>query len=140
MFSLRRIRSQMYFGVIMLLVVVTVLSAASLQGVLKFRKLTKSMRERSLELPKAADLAQEVSELRSLLWQTRSFNDNYHFPQVDRLDLQTKIQSVELALDNYRIQLDNCQIIDPRIAEKTGCINRWNNCNRRFGFRRRSGW
>ncbi len=69
MFALRRIRSQMYFGVVMLLIIVTVLSAASLQGVMKFRKLTKSIRERSLELPQAAELGFRVSELRSALWQ-----------------------------------------------------------------------
>ena len=112
LFSPKRIRSQMYFGVIMLLVVITVLSAASLQGVMKFRKLTKSIRERSLELPKAAELGHEVSELRSLI-----FKDLWQ--GVDPLELKTKLQSVDLALEDYRIQLDNCQTIDPRIGEKT---------------------
>jgi len=60
LFNLRRIRDQMRFGVIMLLIIVSVLSAASLQGVLKFRKLTKSIRERSLELPEATKLSDQV--------------------------------------------------------------------------------
>ena len=65
----------MYFGVIMLMIIVMVLSTASLQGVLKFRKLTKSIRERSNELPAAAELGQQVSELRSELWQLSNPDD-----------------------------------------------------------------
>ena len=56
MLARRKIRSQMYVGVAMLVVIVAVLSAASFQGSLKFRNLTKTTRNRATELPLAADL------------------------------------------------------------------------------------
>ena len=52
----------------MLTVIVLILSAASLQGVMKFRKLTKNIRARSVELPLAAEIGENVSELRSFVW------------------------------------------------------------------------
>ena len=118
----------MYFGVIMLLIIVSVLSAASLQGVMKFRKLTKSIRERSLELPQAAELGLRVSELRSTLWQV-SHPDN-HFDNNDfqsfldtkktnRFDLIMKIQAVESALESYQIQLETSETVDIRIGENS---------------------
>ena len=111
----------MYFGVIMLMVIVVVLSAASLQGVLKFRKLTKSIRERSTELPAAAMLGQEVSELRSQLWQlSRPEVDNETVSvetSFSQLTVKTKLRSVEQALDRYRSILENSEIRDARIAE-----------------------
>ena len=124
MFNLRRIRDQMRFGVIMLLIIVSVLSAASLQGVLKFRKLTKSIRERSLELPEAAKLSNQVSTLRSNLWEYRhqgndSANIRSSFDQsrISRSDVTYQLQLVELALDNYEVQLTNSDT-DPWIGEK----------------------
>lgn len=113
----------MYFGVIMLLIIVTVLSAASLQGVMKFRKLTKGIRERSLELPEAAQLGQKVSELRSELWNLnhvdhRDFAPRLDFRSVDRAAFKQRIHSVEDAFDRYQIQLKKSQPKDPRIAEK----------------------
>ncbi|MFT7633564.1 MAG: hypothetical protein ACI87E_004621, partial [Mariniblastus sp.] len=127
----------MYFGVIMLLIIVTVLSAASFQGVMKFRKLTKSVRERSLELPEAAKLGRAVSDVRSTLWQITlresqneepGFLDEYSVPTRDqfkdndplfwRLNLIEKIQIVEGAFEDYRSQLDNNHTRDPRMAEK----------------------
>ena len=59
----------MIFGVITMLIIVGMLSFASFQGVNKFRELTKSVRERSMELPEAAELGNQVSSLRSLLSQ-----------------------------------------------------------------------
>ena len=110
----------MHFGVVVLSAVVFVLSSASFVGLMKFRKLTKSVRVRSMELPKAAELAREVSELRSLVWRmARPDNDPYHVGSISRPELNQKIQEVELALNDYRVQLENCQALDPRIAEKT---------------------
>lgn len=125
MLSLRRIRSQMYFGVIMLLIIVSVLSAASLQGVMKFRKLTKSIRERSMELPKAAELGQRVSELRSELWKlnprenTNDFQSLLNMKRGTTYDLKFRLKAVEHALENYQVQVENSRTKDPRIAEKT---------------------
>ena len=124
MFNLRRIRDQMRFGVIMLLIIVSVLSAASLQGVLKFRKLTKSIRERSLELPEAAKLSDQVSTLRSNLWEYRhqdrdsgNIRSSFDQTRISRSDVTYQLQLVELALDNYEVQLTNSEN-DPWIGEK----------------------
>ena len=125
MFNLRRIRDQMRFGVIMLLIIVSVLSAASLQGVLKFRKLTKSIRERSLELPEATKLSDQVSTLRSKLWEYGRKSQNNSdirssFAQsgISRTDVTYQLQLVEQALDNYEVQLTNSETTDPWIGEK----------------------
>ena len=123
----------MYFGVIMLLIIVSVLSAASYHGVVKFKKLTKSVRERSLELPEAAKLQRAVSELRSTLWhvnqiETWQINSYYdenpeqpgkHDAGKLKWKLSSNVEVVELAFDDYREQLDRSYSNDPRIAEKT---------------------
>lgn len=109
----------MYLGVSTLVFLVIVLSAAGFIGMMKFRKLTKNIRERSQELPKAAKLAREVIELRSLLWRMSQPENEYDFQKVDRLDIQAKVKLVEMALENYQVQLENCEVIDPRIGDKT---------------------
>ena len=135
MFALRRIRSQMYFGVIMLLIIVSVLSAASYHGVVKFKKLTKSVRERSLELPEAAKLQRAVSELRSTLWhvnqvEIETMEISLYADSADKKEqrdsadfsgweLKRKVDVVERAFEDYREQLDRSYANDPRIAEKT---------------------
>lgn len=118
MFSLRRIRAQMYFGVIVLTIVVMVLSAASLQGVMKFRRLTKSIRTRSNELPAAATLCQSVSDLRSELWQLSheppktigaftTLVDNPRNASV--VTVKEKLQEVVEALNAYQTILENSE-------------------------------
>ena len=135
MFALRRIRSQMYFGVIMLLIIVSVLSAASYHGVVKFKKLTKSVRERSLELPEAAKLQRAVSELRSTLWhvnqvEIETMEISLYADSADKKEqrdsadfsgweLKRKVDVVERAFEDYQEQLDRSYANDPRIAEKT---------------------
>ena len=124
----------MRFGVTTLLVIVGVLSVASLQGVLKFKKLTKSIRERSMELPEAAKLSQEVSSLRSKLFELGqsagpgNYWDNSNnmrlasdalIANVNRKDVTLSLQRVETALNNYEFQLNNSETKDPRMSEKT---------------------
>jgi two-component system NtrC family sensor kinase len=60
------VRYQIRLGAGLLLLVIAGLSAASFQGVFKFRNLTKSIRQRALELPLAANLGQAVSDLRRI--------------------------------------------------------------------------
>ena len=60
-----KIRSQMYFGVTLLVIIIAALAAASLLGSLKFRNVTKSIRSRVIELPLAAQLSLAVDNLRS---------------------------------------------------------------------------
>jgi two-component system NtrC family response regulator len=111
----------MYFGVIMLMIIVIVLSGASLQGVLKFRKLTKSIRERSSELPAAALLSQQVSELRSQLWQLSHSENHNDFDSIEinvsRVIVKTRLRSVEQALERYRSILENSETRNSWIAK-----------------------
>ena len=64
----------MYLGVALLFLIVAVLSIASVQGVLKFRKLSKNIRGRATELPLAADLSNEISRLRSSFFKCSAFH------------------------------------------------------------------
>ena len=108
----------MIFGVITMLIIVGMLSFASFQGVNKFRELTKSVRERSMELPEAAELGNQVSSLRSLLSQINHQSPALSINQVDQSQFLLQLLNVENALRNYETQLQNSQAADPRIAEK----------------------
>ena len=108
----------MIFGVITMLIIVGMLSFASFQGVNKFRELTKSVRERSMELPEAAELGNQVSRLRSLLSQLNHQTPELAINQVDQSQFLLQLLNVENALRSYETQLQNSQAADPRIAEK----------------------
>ena len=122
--NFRTIRSQIFFGVGVLSVIVLILSAASLQGVMKFRELTKNIRARSVELPLAADLSEKVSELRSYVWKVdREKTDLLGFHTVDNAihdsGLLMKLEKLQESLDRYHEQLEKHEIKDPRFADKT---------------------
>lgn len=124
MLNFRTIRSQVYFGVCVLAVIVLILSAASLQGVMKFRKLTKNIRARSVELPLAAVLSEQVSELRSFVWKVdRKKIDELWFQSVDADihagGLQRRLDQLQESLERYRDQLEKLEITDPRFADKS---------------------
>lgn len=127
MLALKRIRSQMHFGVAALVLVMALLSFAAFQGIWKFQKLTKNIRDRSVELPLAAELNQKVSELRSVLWDSKDLianrqdipflgtNEGESIPS----SFSGKRDAVEQALERYYQQLINNEINDIRIAENT---------------------
>ncbi len=109
----KRIRSQMYYGAAMLLFIVLALSAAGMHGVLKFRKLTKDIRDRANELPLAAQLSQEVSDLRVVFSRIRQPCD--FLPSVNQTiqdefwwasEFHYALDSVSCALDDYQHQLE----------------------------------
>ncbi len=110
----KQIRSQMYYGAAMLLFIVLALSAAGLHGVLKFRKLTKDIRDRGHEMPLAAHLNQEVSDLRvsfSRIHQPCDFRPTVNQPIRDGAywidEFQFALSSVAWALDDYEHQLES---------------------------------
>ena len=122
----RRIRSLMYLGVTLLCVIVASLSFASIQGVLKFRKLTKNIRGRATELPLTADLSHKVNKLRATLFQCRPVSMSpgvlqpmYSEQIFPRYDFKNNLRSVEAALGRYHQQLVNNDTTDPRIADTT---------------------
>ena len=120
----RRIRSQMYFGVTMLFFIVTVLSIASFQGVLKFRKLTKSIRARAVELPLAAKLSFEVNQFSSNVWRIqkgtpeeinndiRPVSSNF----ISRFDYTTQLKQAEIAISIYEDRLKKLELSDPTLG------------------------
>ncbi len=116
----------MYFGVAALVLVMTLLSFAAFQGIWKFQKLTKNIRDRSIELPLAAELNQKVSELRSVLWDSKDLIANRQdipFLSTNEESIPSsfsgKRDAVEQALERYHQQLINSKINDIRIAENT---------------------
>ena len=100
----------MYIGVAMLIVMVVVLSAASFHGSLKFRELTKNIRERGNELPLAANLGQLVSDLRSAFWQRMSYEKAGDVYQqtlaISPINYQYKLQATKDALKDYQQRLE----------------------------------
>ena len=120
----RRIRSQMYFGVTMLFFIVTVLSVASFQGVLKFRKLTKSIKARSVELPLAARLSFEVNQFSSNVWRIQKgtpekINNNLQTISsnfISRFDYTTQLKQAEIAISVYEDRLRKLELSDPRLG------------------------
>ena len=126
--NFRTIRSQVYFGVCVLSVIVLILSAASLQGVMKFRRLTKTISAQSGELPLAADLSSKVSELRSLVWKVDGdlisqaqagmysvVTESTHYDH----EFDRHLSALEQSLDKYRTKLKTTVIKDPRFADKS---------------------
>lgn len=117
----------MHFGVAALVLVMTLLSFAAFQGIWKFQKLTKNIRDRSIELPLAAELNQKVSALRSVLWDNQDLianGHNFNFPSINDdasipSSFSGKRDAVEQALERYHQELINNEINDIRIAENS---------------------
>jgi two-component system, NtrC family, sensor kinase len=123
MIAQRRIRTQMYTAILLLLVFVGVLSWTAFQGALQFRHLTKNLRERSNELPLVAKLSTEVNAQRALLSQccsSRAGNSDMAQKNdiwLHRQSFQNNLSSIKVALDNYVTQLESGRASDPRIAD-----------------------
>jgi len=119
-----KIKSLMYWGVGLLCVIVAFLSLASVQGVLKFRKLSKNIRGRATELPLAADLSNEIGRLRSSFFKCSAFHygERERAPSpldFPRFQFKSNLGSVESALNKYEEQLVTSDTSDPRIADTT---------------------
>ena len=118
----------MYFGVTTLLVIITLLSIVSLQGASKYRNLTKSINQRSTEIPLAIELGIAVSDLRSQLWEAHRKQQEIQGywlkiePKVGernslwQINLQAKIKRTEEAFKNYQNKLNNGREFDQGIT------------------------
>lgn len=130
------VRYQIRIGIVTLLLLMCGLAACSIIGVQKFRRLTKSIRQRALELPLAADLGQEVSNLRRINAQVISrepvkSNTSFltHKPnrlldnskECSWLDLRAEFYEQKLkvkkALTAYQTQLENEPVSNSTIAD-----------------------
>lgn len=123
----------MLVGMAMLFVAITVLSISSFQGVLKFRKLTKSIRVRATELPLAANLNDSIGDLRVSLFKyqnEKTLSRNRSNLQTSTLFLEDEffllerfrsdLIAVEDALKEYRQQLEQGRADANRLADNTG--------------------
>lgn len=125
MLEKRRIRSQMYFGVAMLLVIVAVLSVSSFHGSLKFRRLIKSARGRAYEMPLVAELSVKISQLRATIgdiagtktsevYQSATNNSPINELSGGALtSIRHDLLHVRNAFENYRFQLVNSDTNNP---------------------------
>lgn len=130
----RKIRSQMYFGVTMLFFIVSVLSIASFQGVLKFRKLTKNIKARATELPLAANLNLEINRFSSTVWRIPKGTPPTNHMAIllpsdvlPRVRYEQRRRFVEIAISTYEDQLRGLETSDSRlggIEEETEMINK----------------
>lgn len=127
MLEKRRIRSQMYFGVTMLLVIVMILSWSSFHGALKFRKIIKSTRGRAYEMPLVAELSLKISDLRATISDisseakvaTNNYTSATDYTTIDELPpnalatIRHALRPVRGAFEKYRFQLENADTDNP---------------------------
>lgn len=120
------VRYQIRLGAGMLFLVIVGLCMASVQGVFKFRNLTKSIRQRALELPLAANLGQAVSDLRRINAQATSqkledFRKSFLLQEPDsplalRMAFYNQMLKVRAAFLAYQEQLESEPTVDDRLA------------------------
>lgn len=127
LFSVKRIRSQMYLGVITLVVIVLTMFAGSMHGLLKFRNLTKKIREHSQEYPLVAELGQQVSDLRSELWQLNQASgqseSNPYRHAFAKLTVRSKLVTVEKTLNQYRLMLAESDFANLQVGTRDDAID-----------------
>lgn len=124
------VRYQIRLGAGLLFLVILGLCLASVQGVYKFRNLTKSIRQRALELPLAANLGQTVSDLRRInalassqdpetsgLSLLRQEPDSPLALRIAFYDQKLKVRAAFLA---YQEQLEREPTADDRLAYTSG--------------------
>lgn len=121
------VRYQIRLGAGLLFLMILGLSLVSVQGVYKFRKLTKSIRQRALELPLAANLAQAVSDLRRInaqaclrrnedLEKWLPFQQEPDSPLALRVAFFKQMNEVRSAFQAYQEQLESEPTADYRLA------------------------
>ena len=122
----QQIRSQMYYGVTILIFTVLALSVSGLQGVLMFRELTKSFRLRANEMPLTAELSRKVGDLRlafSKVHPSRSYQSLGQLAIHDSVftlpDFYSRLDDVEIALNRYSRQLADSAANDLLITDKS---------------------
>jgi two-component system NtrC family sensor kinase len=125
------VRYQIRLGAGLLFLLILGLSLGSLQGVYKFRKLTKSIRQRALELPLAANLSQAVSDLRRInaqaclrrtvdLEKWLPLQEEPHSPLALRMAFFNQKHKVREAFFEYQKQLESEPTADDRLAYTSG--------------------
>ena len=107
------IRNKLLIGIGLLLVIVATLSGSGFLGVYAYRSLVKSLSGRANELPRAAQLSEQVSDLRVIIGEIRSAQgsrtDGELAADLDRDTLAETfadhVQEIRSKLVSYRDQL-----------------------------------
>jgi len=119
------IRNKLIVGICLLLVIVATLSLSGFLGVYAYRSLARGLRSRAAELPTAARLAQQVSDLRVAAAELRSLGqwnlaDNPAAPLATKaLDAQFDhhLEQIRKTLSHYRDQLKASDAADSQLSE-----------------------
>jgi signal transduction histidine kinase len=109
-----RIRYKLWLCTGLLLVMMGTLAVSGFYGLYAYRGLVKTLSGRSTELPLAAELSHQVSDLRVTLSGMRSRLEfpggvEEHGPldaQFQREQFRTNLHSIESTIERYRIQLN----------------------------------
>jgi signal transduction histidine kinase len=123
------IRNKLLIGIALLLVIVATLSWSGFHGVYAYRGLVRGLSGRATELPLAADLGRQISDLRVIVGEVRSARhasadgDAPHGPDRDVMTgrFAKHLQDLRTTLENYREQLlDGNSPDDLRINDSRG--------------------
>jgi signal transduction histidine kinase len=127
-FSQRPIRNKLFIGSLLLFVIVAALAYGGFCGVYSYRSLVRGMSFRAAELPLAAELSEQLSDLRIMIGRIRSLNEDQELGpfrlEQAREDFLLRLTSFQLTLEAYRLQLadreeDIAPIGDRRPEEQT---------------------
>jgi two-component system NtrC family sensor kinase len=116
----------MYFCTTLMLIIVVLLSISGFQGVFKYRRLTKDIRDRANEAPLIFKVERSISKLRTTLHSAHT-TDYLGSPFLDRnqnsmsnFDLAAfgeTLSELENAVDKYKGEVENSAVNDLRIGE-----------------------
>ena len=124
------IRLKLLVGLGLLVLVVTILAGSGLYAMYAYRDLVKSLSWRVSELPVAADLSRQVSDLRLTLGKLHALRGRRtsSFSEIERdrtlsqiwtvrQQFAIQIQQIEATLDNYRTRLEHKRSSESQIAD-----------------------
>ena len=125
-FSRWTLRSQMYFCTTLMLIIVVLLSISGFQGVFKYRRLTKDIKNRAKEAPLIFHVERSISRLRTRLHSAHandylgnSFLDRNpnSMPSFDLVAFGETLSELERNVDKYKAEVENSAVNDLRIGE-----------------------
>jgi signal transduction histidine kinase len=122
------IRNKLLIGIGLLLVIVAALSWSGFHSVYAYRSLVRNLRGRADELPLAASLSGQVSNLRVAISEVRSARsatfDGHSPAGVDNAEIERHflmdLEDIRSTLEDYRDQLENNNTSESLINDSTG--------------------
>jgi hypothetical protein len=115
------IRYKLFFGVVTLSLIVAILSFSGFSGAYAFRRLARSISQRAVEMPAAAELTRSVRELRLSFRQNRPLQDipsrAESNPSYVRGQFRTHFLAVQRQLEENKRQLEATRATEPLIGD-----------------------